>query len=51
MNDHPEPCHSFIKVRTCILLCSEKCNEKSVKQLQEEIAAKGIKVSCKDDPR
>lgn len=28
----------------------EKCNEKTVKQLQSEIAAKGIKVSCQDDP-
>ena len=27
------------------------CNEKSVKQLQAEIAAKGINVSCENDPR
>ena len=32
-------------------LTREMCNEKSVKQLQAEIAAKGINVSCENDPR
>ena len=32
-------------------LTREMCDEKSVKELQNEIAAKGINVSCENDPR